>query len=287
MIKKLLRPSNRRTRLFVGLLLAGLFCIQCTRKTIAVQESRYVVAIDGKLVDGSSDELLQTLEKMARTDHIGLLEYCLKNYEEKYTDYTCTLIKQEIIRGTTKPEQHMAVKFKDAPFSVAMAWTKNAPIGDRVLYVEGKYDDQMLVRPASPLLRALAGSVKRKPDGPDAMKNTLRPVNLFGFKRGMENLLNVYRQAEANGELKQEFGGYMEVAGRKTICLVRFLPAKNDYPAYRTETFIDIETLVPVCVKGYDWDEKLTSRYIYKDIEFNVGLSDEDFTPKANEMPKP
>ena len=31
MLRNLLNPTNRRIRLFVGLLLAGLFCIQCTR----------------------------------------------------------------------------------------------------------------------------------------------------------------------------------------------------------------------------------------------------------------
>ena len=59
-------------------------------------------------------------------------------------------------------------------FSVAMAWTQNAPLGDRVLYVEGKYDNKMMVRPKAPFLQAITGgSVLRKPDGPEAMRNTL------------------------------------------------------------------------------------------------------------------
>jgi len=227
---------------------------------------------------------------------------CLANYDKNYRDYTCTLIKQEVIRGTRKPEQWTNVKFLNKPFSVSMAWLAetpkgalpngqvrklNVPMGDRLLYVEGKYDNKMVIRISNRLLRGLLGTQKRPPDGKDAMKNTLRPVSLFGFKRGMVSLLDVYRQAAKKGHLRQEFGGYVNVAGRDAIVLHRYLPAKENYPAKLTEICIDLETLVPVRIRGFDWDGQCTSRYIYKDVKFNVGLSDENFTPKANDIADP
>jgi len=293
MLKKLLHPTNRRVRVSVGILLAGLFCIQCTQSVIVGRST---------LEKTSTASAADKLEKLAAENHIALLEMCLENYDKNYRDYTCTLIKQEVIRGTQKPEQWMNVKFRDKPFSVAMAWLDktpdgalpngkvrklHVPMGDRVLYVEGKYDDKMVIRISNRLLRGLLGTQKRPPDGKDAMKNTLRPVSLFGFKRGMVSLLDVYRQAAAKGHLKQEFGGYVNVAGRDAIVLHRYLPAKENYPAHLTEICIDIETLVPVRIKGFDWDGQCTSRYIYKDVKFNPGLSDDDFTPKANDMADP
>jgi len=176
----------------VGLLLVGLFCIQCisgnpnTDSTVAIAKTRNM---DPRTVE-------QKLLNLAKTNHIALLEYCLSQYGQTYRDYTCTLIKQERINGKLGPEQEMRVKFKELPFSVAMQWTRNAPLGDRVLYVEGKYDNNMLVRPSNGFLRMLTGgAVQRKPDGPDAMRNTLRPVNLFGFRCGMEALVKVYDAA--------------------------------------------------------------------------------------------
>jgi len=293
MLKKILRPTNRRVRVFVGLLLAGLFCIQCTQS----------VTVGGsKLEKASTAEAGDKLEKLAKEDHIAFLEMCLRNYDEKYHDYTCTLIKQEIIRGAQKPEQWMNVKFSEKPFSVAMKWLNETPkgalsndqvkklyvpMGDRILYIEGKYDNKMVIRISNPLLRGLLGTQKRPPDGPDAMKNTLRPVSMFGFKRGLANLLDVYKTARDKGHLKQEFGGYVNVAGRDAIVLLRHLPPKEDYPAKRTEICIDLETLVPIRIKGFDWDGQCTSRYIYKDVEFNVGLDETAFTPKANEIAAP
>ena len=131
------------------------------------------------------------------------------------------------------------------------------------------------------------GTQKRPPDGKDAMKNTLRPVSMFGFKRGMSNLLKVYRQAEKKGHLKQEFGGYVNVAGRDAIVLLRYLPPKENYPAHKTEICIDLETLVPIRIQGFDWDGLCTSRYVYKDVKFNAGLDSDDFTPKANGIADP
>lgn len=293
MLRKLLHPTNRRVRVFVGLLLAGLFCIQCTQS----------VTVGGsKLEEATSVTAAERIEKLAREDHIALLEMCLENYDKNYRDYTCTLIKQEVIRGTQKPEQWMNVKFMDKPFSVAMSWLDktpkgaldndqvkklHVPIGDRILYIEGQYDDKMVIRISNPLLRGLLGTQKRPPDGKDAMKNTLRPVSLFGFKRGMLSLLKVYRQARKNDHLKQEFGGYVKIAGRDAIVLVRYLPAKEEYPAKRTEICIDLEHLVPIRIVGYNWDDQCTSRYVYKDVKFNGGLDKTSFTPKANGIADP
>jgi len=293
MLKKLLHPTNRRVRVFVGILLSGLFCIQCTQ-SISVGGS--------KLEKVSNVTAAQKIEELAREDHIALLEMCLDNYNRNYRDYTCTLIKQEVIRGTQKPEQWMNVKFMDKPFSVAMGWLKQTPqgaldngqvkklyvpMGDRILYIEGKYDNKMVIRISNPLLRGLLGTQKRPPAGKDAMKNTLRPVSMFGFKRSITSLLDVYRHAAKKGHLKQEFGGTVNIAGRDAIVLLRYLPPKEQYPAKRTEICIDLETLVPIRIRGFDWDGQCTSRYVYKDIKFNVGLDETGFTPKANDIADP
>ena len=289
MLKRIMHPTNRRIRLLVGLLLAGLFCIQCTR-TEAYRSSSFVTPISGQSAGRQSPELRARIQDIARNGHISLLEYCLENAKANYQDYTCTFIKQERLHGALGKEQWVDVKFMEGPFSVAMKWVKNSPIADRLLYIEGKNDGKMLVRPKSVLLQLLTGgTAQRRPDSKDAMKNTLRPVNKFGFVRSLESLLEVYRQAKEEGHLKESYGEPARVNGRKAIVLLRYLPAKNDYPAHKTVTYIDAEWLVPVCVEGFGWNEEkeLLCRYIYKDVKFNIGLTDDDFLPQANDMKKP
>ena len=278
-LRWLLRPTNRRIRYLVGCLLVGLFCIQC----IPTGDNGAGSVVIAKGQFGNPEDALEKLVHLAKTDHIALLEHCQDHYVRSYRDYVCTLFKQERIKGALGKEQEIQVKFRQSPFSVAMEWLRNAPIGDRVLYVEGKYDDKMIVRPKSGFPQLLTGgSVRRKPDGADAMKNTLRPVNLFGFHRGMRELIKVYREAKEAGHLKQAFGEFAEVAGRRAVVLERYLPPERDYPAWKTLIYIDVDYLVPICIEGFDWEQRLSSRYVYKDIQFNVGLTEDDFLPEAN-----
>ncbi len=284
-VKKLFKPGNRRARVLVGLLLAGLFSVQIAR-TDAFREFTSTSAISGQIVGTAAPETLSKLEKLAKTDHIALLEYCLENYRGNFKSYTATLVKQERINGVIGKEQTVDVKFMQVPFSVAMKWTNNPTQADRIIYVDGKYDNKMMVRPANAFFRALFPAVLRDPRCKDAKAASLRTIDEFGFENSIIALLEVYRQAKKQGHLKEDFGGYAEVAGRKAIILVRYLPPKNNYPAHKTVVFIDLETMVPICVEGYGWGDspELMCRYLHKDVRFNVHMTDEDFLPETNDI---
>lgn len=283
--KSMLRPTNRRVRILVGLLLAGLFSVQCTR-TVAWRDSDVATAVDGKVVGENSPDTLREIDRLARTDHAALLSYCLENARGRYRDYTCNFVKQERIGGRLRDPEHIDVKFLSEPFSVSMRWTENPPLADRMIYVEDRYDGQMLVRPTG-LLGSIVGTVTRDPEGDEVKRNTLRPVTMFGFVNAMENLLEVYEQAREAGELREEFGGYAQIDGRETVKLIRYLPPSDEYPAYRTDVYIDLEYLVPICIEGRNWDNELSSRYLYTDVQFNVGLTPDDFQPRTLGMEPP
>jgi len=224
------------------------------------------------------------LEALAKNDHIALLEHCLRKAKGRYQSYTCTFTKQEEIGKAMRPRQVIDVKFLEEPFSVAMTWRENAPAGDRLVYVEGRYGGKMLVRPKGGLARFLAGnSLLKDPAGPEAMQNTLRPVTMFGFKRGLENLLKVYRAAADAGDLKINYGGEVKFpeTGRTAMKLTRILPEGKGYPCYRTEIYIDTEWLLPVRIDGFDSSGKQVSHYSYSDVDFGAKLTEEDFTPAA------
>jgi hypothetical protein len=240
------------------------------------------------------------IAELARTDHVALLKKALEAYRDMpVKDYTCTFVKQEVMNGSLRKEQAMKVKFRDEPFSLAIAWTKNPPPGDAMIFVRGKYKNaqgrsRMLVRPASPFLQMLTGgSVLRLPDSPDAMREALRPCTMFGFSNGLKNLLGVYEAARAKNECKEKYLGLTEVGGRKCLVLVRTLPDKKGYPAAKTFICIDVETLMPLRMLGYGWKKgkdgkpNFLCNYVYRDVKFNVGLGDKDFTPDANGIKPP
>lgn len=283
------RLTNSKIRVLVGLVLVALIVAHFAGRTEAVRTpSEYAVAVDGKIVGQTSEGVVNELERLARTDHLALLENCARHYDQNYRDYTCTLVKQERLGGTIAAEQTIEVTFLDKPFSVGMKWVVNAPRGDRVLYIEGKYGNQMLVRPTGAIARALVPTALRKPDGEDALKSTLRPVNMFGFRRGLDSLIEIYRLARDRHECREEFGGYAEVAGRNALVLVRYLPNRPEYPAALTKVYIDTETLLPIMIEGFGWNnDDFLCRYLYKDVKLNLGLSPESFAPKAFDLAEP
>jgi hypothetical protein len=290
--KRFFRQTNWRVRLLVGLFLATLLCIQCTQIVTADREAdSRAVCISGQQFGQTSSEGVQSLLELAHRDHVALLEHCMRHYQANYRDFTCTLTKQERLGSRLGKEQTVEAKFMQTPYSVAMHWVKNAPIADRSIYVQGKWNNQMMVRPTG--LLSVVGPQMRKPDDKDVMKNTLRPINKFGFQCSLESLIEVYVQARDKGDLTCEVGltgpdgqrsEFVEVAGRQALVLIRLLPAKDDYPARRTEIYIDVDYLVPVLVKGYNWNDELSSSYLFTDLKFNVGLTDDDFLPEANGM---
>ena len=167
MLKKRFGRS-RRIRLMLGLLLVGVGVLLYTTKTTSGDPPAMetVVVEKGRPVESEVPETqLEALERLAQTDHVALLETCLENYRENYSDYTCLFTKHERINGEFMPKQLVDVAFRQEPFSVAMKWRTEdkdgepltMPKGDRALYVEGQWKNQMLVRPTSGLLQALTG----------------------------------------------------------------------------------------------------------------------------------
>ena len=222
---------------------------------------------------------------LAAEDQSQLLRRGLANYKANVRSYTCVFIKQERIRGKLGEIQHTQVKYKEDPFSVVMTWTKNSPPGDRTIYVKGKYDDRMLVRPKG--LDWLVGTIARAPDAPDVLANTLRPITNFGFRRTLESLLEVCERADRAGDVTSSYGGKGEVAGVPTVILIRELPDGKDYPAAKTIVHLAADRLLPVRLETYDWDGQLLALYEYRNINFDAKLGDADFTPQANGMKPP
>lgn len=240
-------------------------------------------------VQADSDAAPPGLRKLAETNHVALLTNGLERYHAlPVKDYTCSFTKQERIRGIVQQPQTVDCKFLDEPFSIAMVWTKNPPLGDRLLYVDGKYKtsdgvSQMLVRPKGGFAQMLVGkSVLRTPTSPQAMQATLRPITMFGFENNLKSLIEVYKLAEERGELKQSYKGTADVGGRTCLVLERTLTKRrSDYPAKVTTTYVDIDSLMPVKIRSTGFDGQFDSDYEYNNLKFNVGLTEKDFTPAA------
>ena len=235
-----------------------------------------------ELIEFTTTEQLETL---AKTDHITLLTHCLDNYNKNYRNYEGIFYKQERIGKNLTPLHEISAKFQDSPYSVVLKWLTPPPPADTILYIEGKNDNNLLARPAAVWQRMIVGTrVKRDPTSPEVMKHAIHPITRFGFKRGLQSLLRVYKLAKKNGDLKMEYRGFAKIDSRETLVIARHLPQKEGYPTAITVLYIDLKYLVPVCVREYHWDKSLTAHYEFRKIQFNTSLTDKDFLPENNGM---
>lgn len=283
--------SNVAPRLLVGALLAwflyqGLLAGKTEPQFVQASPLGPTIAMANMAeirvdqLDRKRDTQTADILALAQTDHVALLERALVNYERRVQAFTATFGKQERINGKLKPAEKIAIKFKDEPFSLLMQWQENAGRIDKLLYVEGSNDDQMIVHPAG--LLAWIKSVKRDPTGPEARKSSRRTCNQFGFRRTLVDMLEVYRQAQAADDLEIASLGRTQHDGRECVSFERRLPAKEQYPCARMVIDFDLEYLLPVAVSSYDWQGNMVSRYTYADLNFNTTLTSTAFTPAAN-----
>src|SRR5262249_34585792 len=107
----------------------------------------------------------------------------LANARQKFatvTDYTCTLVKQERIRGQMPPENVIAMKVRNQPYSVYMYW--HAPknfAGQEVCYVAGRNNGMMRVHSAG--LLKMAGWVSVDPADPRAQQHSRHRIDEGGI----------------------------------------------------------------------------------------------------------
>jgi len=218
---------------------------------------------------------------LAQTNPMGFLELALRNYQSNIRDYTCTFVKQELVRGSLTSEQEISVKFREGPFAVFMQWVKNPTMVDKVLYVKDRNDNQAMVKPAGFLGWFVRSHVNRPVNSPDATKVSRRRLDQFGFENTLKMILEVNKKARENGDLIFEYKGTSELEGRKTYSFERRLPDKANYPDQHMIVHIDQEWLVPVGTFCYDGRDRLLGKYMYRDVKLNVGLPFKDFTAQA------
>ena len=239
---------------------------------------------------------METVEQLAKSDHIALLEACRALCAERLKDYSGVMTSQESIDGRLFPERTAAFKCREQPFSVLLEYKSGAPevaptiFSRRLVYVEGENNGSMLVYVRSVVNGEsldLPRVFKINPDDPQVAKNSRKPITQFGILRGLDASLAVYRTAKERGELlEQSLHGKTQVDGRPCLVLKRVVPervgadGRKAYIAAVTYTTIDLGYLLPVEALGYDNNGKLEFSFKVKIESFNKGLQREDFLPK-------
>lgn len=277
------RKKNWCSRIGLGLAICVLLIILAgSNRDPELNCSSQVLAASNPPIVNMEAEREAQIERLAREDQVALLRLAEELYQNSVRDYVCTFVKQERIDGHLKKKETIRVYFKEAPFSVLMVWQESKGLVDKVLYVAKDDNTTMLIRPAG-LAGMLVHTVRKDVHDPKLRSTCLRTPNQFGFGRALSRIIEAYKIAEEQDPTAgAEYRGIRNIAGRDCLVLAKDLPAMFGLPPYKLVTFLDKEYLLPIRIESYDTAGERFSVYTYLDVRFNLGLTDELFSPKAN-----
>lgn len=207
-------------------------------------------------------------------------------------DYTCLLIKRELVEGKLTGYQHMFMKVRHeqssgdqitTPFSVYAKFLGPARLkGREVLYVKGANNDDVIARRGGNRLPSL--TMQFATDSTIAMEGNRYPITEVGIQNLVRRLIEVVAEERQYDECEVKFYRDAKLNGRSCTHIEVTHPVARPYFRYHiARVFVDNELNVPIYFASYGWPKEqagepvLFEEYIYTDMKLNVGLIDEDF----------
>jgi len=210
----------------------------------------------------AAEDTLQLLKSMAR-------------HSERIKDYTAVFHKQEVVKGKSRPQEIIFLKFRK-PFSVYMRWLEGPHEGREVLYVRDKNKGKIIGHEGG-----FFGfiTLSLNPKGRRAMKGNRYPITEAGLGKVITRVLKDVEKGEAERVLQLSNKPSVEVFGRRSRMITIKLPddPKRGFSAPKISLWIDLENGLPIKAEFFDWDLKKIASYGYKDLMLNIGLTENDF----------
>ncbi len=218
---------------------------------------------------------------------IAVAKQGLEHIRATIHDYSCTMVKRELVNGTLGEHQYIFLKVRSEPFSVYLNFLGPDDVkGQEVIWVAGGNDGNMLAHAGSGV-KAMMGTVALKPDSMIAMEGQRYPITEIGVENLARRLVEVAEHDAQFGECDVNFFPGAKVNGRVCTCIQVVHPTpRRNFRFHMARVFIDDEMRIPVRFEAYDWPatagEKppLMEEYTYMNVKLNNGFGDADFDVK-------
>jgi len=177
--------------------------------------------------------------------------------------------------------EQVAVKYR-RPNDVFLRWTGAIHAGRQVVYMPSSGETKMWVKTGTNL-----PGVAVDPKGPIAQRASRHSVDEVGLVAAVDVITDDVNRATSSAREKSHFTdlGRKEIHGTVTTCWSADLPKDDDpnFYAQRVEICQDVDTNLPVRLTV--WDDfgeglRLVERFVFMDVQTNVGLTDADFDPR-------
>ncbi|MFK8111294.1 MAG: DUF1571 domain-containing protein [Rubripirellula sp.] len=238
---------------------------------------------------------LDAKSEMTMADVLQMAGDARRHMAEHLDDYTARFVKQERdengqLGEETEFEMRVQTRLRgdteEAPLRVYLNYLAPDNVkGREVLWAQDLNDGKMVVHEVGFLL-----SMKRiwlDPNGVIAMQGQRYPISEIGIVRLCEKLLERGEQDRGNPDLQISLTEDHMIGDvqAQLIRVRRLKPSGLEDDFSLAEIAIDPDRQLILQYRSFGWpevegdDPPLLESYTYHDVEINVGLTDDDFTP--------
>ncbi|MCI0380709.1 MAG: DUF1571 domain-containing protein [Gemmataceae bacterium] len=242
----------------------------------------------------AQDAAAQTLPALgagSQTDPKTALRDLYEKAARKYADldsYVLRLRRREVINGSVQPEELILFKFRREPWSVYFKWLGPEAKGREVIYVKGRYENQIqTLTAANDIFLLPAGRrIKMSPVSILVKSKSRYPITEAGLGALIDRFGRLVTGME-KGDPREGQGKYLGPMKRpefehKLEAVQQTLPPKADpvLPGGGNRLwFFDPHLSLPVLVVTQDQTGREVEYYCHDRIQFPVRLDDDDFNP--------
>jgi hypothetical protein len=202
---------------------------------------------------------------------------------DKVKDYSCRMIKRERLQGELSPNHVIELKVRQEPFSVSMVWQEPKDLeGQEVVYVEGKNDGKMRVKPGG--LLGSVGFVTLPINDPRTRKTSKHKITEAGIGNLIEQCETGWAAERKLKVTKVKVGTFTYAKKRCTrVELTHTGKADGQIKHFKNVVYFDQQTHLPIRVENYGWPEEekgpapLVESFSYVNLRTNPGVPAEAF----------
>lgn len=216
------------------------------------------------------------------------MEYASASREavKEIKDYSAIFTKTELINGRML-KQVMEIKVREKPFSVYLRNRSGKEAGREVIYVAGANRGNVLAHEVG--IKAIAGTVSIRPNGPEVMEENHYPLTRIGISNMLETAYQIWDSEMKNSDPKQVDVKYFPNAKLGDAACeavqITHLQPRRELKFHLSRLYFDKDTKLPIRAERFGFPRRqgekppLIEEYTYSSLKTNIGLTNADFDP--------
>jgi hypothetical protein len=215
---------------------------------------------------------------------IAWMQEAKRNYQGAIRDYTCILVSRENMKGKPSEDQFIQFKFRAQPFSVHMKWLgPKGHVGQEVTYVQGKNNDKLRAH-SKTLLNNMVGFVSVDVDDPRVKEQSRHTIREAGIGNLIDRTIQSWDHDRRTGKTIVRIAEF-KFDSRDCYRIENIRPEKTPQVySHRSVIYLEKNSKYPIRNENYFWPVaggnpggELMESFSYTQLQFNVGLKDQDF----------